>query len=445
MTRQKRAQGDRRLQVWEFPKGSGIKVRVRINTSGTLGFRVSLPTKLTGKSTIELKQFPTKDKAFNWAETEFIKYQNFGKKAQELNTRERLDALEAKKLLQPHGLGIESVVRQYLNSVEKLEGTGLTLDECIQYAVSRLRPESGDKTLSEIIHELQMIKETYRLRPRSLKDFRTRSGKLLKGLGDAPVREIEISQLVEWLQGMSLSPRSRRNYMMTAGEIFRYAKEKRYILDNPFDSLTRYERKSIEGIDGAVGAEPKILTVEQAQNLIATAAKHPDLGMLPAVTLACFCGIRTEELKRMEWEEVKLDDAQPFVVIPATKAKKRRIRHVPIPENAAEWLSRCRQDEGPIIISRYESDYQKRFYKLQQLAGLGESIEEEGKTKWRSTWQPNSMRHSFGTYDYALHGDSIRTARLLGHKGSEDDVLFEHYRALARKTDGEAYFSIRPQ
>ncbi len=53
------------------------------------------------------------------------------------------------------------------------------------------------------------------------------------------------------------------------------------------------------------------------------------------------------------------------------------------------------------------------------------------------------MRHSFGSYPYALHGNPLETSRLLGHKAS-DQVLFDHYRALATKAQAEAYFAITP-
>jgi hypothetical protein len=59
--------------------------------------------------------------------------------------------------------------------------------------------------------------------------------------------------------------------------------------------------------------------------------KHPELDILGAVTLALFCGLRTEEIKRLEWKHVRLGETQPIVMIGATIAKKRRIRHVDVP------------------------------------------------------------------------------------------------------------------
>ena len=55
-----------------------------------------------------------------------------------------------------------------------------------------------------------------------------------------------------------------------------------------------------------------------------------------------------------------------------------------------------------------------------------------------------AMRHSFGSYHYAKDGNSIETARILGHK-SDDTVLFSLYRALTTKEQGVAYFAIFPK
>ena len=54
------------------------------------------------------------------------------------------------------------------------------------------------------------------------------------------------------------------------------------------------------------------------------------------------------------------------------------------------------------------------------------------------------MRHSFGTYHFALHGDPLKTSVEMGHK-TGDDVLFEHYRSLAKKDEAKEYFNIFPK
>jgi integrase len=193
--------------------------------------------------------------------------------------------------------------------------------------------------------------------------------------------------------------------------------------------LTDVDRKELCGRDGEA-REPSILTPTQAEKLLRAALDHPDLDLLGAVTLALFCGLRTEEIKRLDWKSVRLADTPPVITIGAKIAKKRRIRHVEIAPAGLPWLALVPDRTGPVTRSAHANDYQQRFRKLVTLAGF-------------DRWETNAMRHSFGSYHYALHGDSLATARLLGHKAS-DQVLFDHYRALATKDTATAYFSIQP-
>lgn len=127
---------------------------------------------------------------------------------------------------------------------------------------------------------------------------------------------------------------------------------------------------------------------------------------------------------------MKLGESPAVVTIGSKIAKKRRIRHVEIPANALQWLTRITNRKGTVSSNQHFNDHQKRFRKLLTLAGF-------------KTWESNAMRHSFGSYHYALHGNPLETARLLGHKAS-DQVLFDHYRALATKAQAEAYFAVQP-
>ncbi len=432
------------LQVWEYPKGSGIKIRERINPDGGVSHRIHIPLKVTGGKPI-IKQFKDKNMAFEWAEDKLAEYRRSQVAAKALNDQTKLQAAEAIKLLKEREIGepIDDVIKKFLDIQDRLAGHNITLNEAAEFAIERLRPEGGDKTVPEVVDELVASKtrrhEKGDLRDRSLKDFKTRSKRFAAFFGETLIKKITHQEIKDWLLSMDLSFRSTKNYRMVTGEVFKYARQKNYVAVNPMELFTAEDRKAIEG-GSDNGREPNILTIKEAERLIKTAFEHPELDLQAAVTLALFCGIRTEELKRMEWSEVRLDEKPPIVIIPREKAKRRRIRHSTIPSNAVTWLKECLKDTGPITRHNHATDYDKRFRKLQQLAGFGATDE---KGNWRSTWNPNNMRHSFGTYDYALHGDPIRTAQLLGHKAT-DDVLFEHYRALATKKDGAAYFKIRP-
>ncbi|MBT5708535.1 MAG: hypothetical protein HOI66_19635, partial [Verrucomicrobia bacterium] len=51
--------------------------------------------------------------------------------------------------------------------------------------------------------------------------------------------------------------------------------------------------------------------------------------------------------------------------------------------------------------------------------------------------------HSAGSYHFALHEDSAKTASMLGH--TQDAVLFKHYRALTKKADAARFYGLLPK
>ncbi len=93
-----------------------------------------------------------------------------------------------------------------------------------------------------------------------------------------------------------------------------------------------------------------------------------------------------------------------------------------------------------MVKNTYRNDYDRRFLKLTESAGFGHYDKQD---HWVTEWPINAMRHSFGSYHFALYGDSIKTSLQMGHKQS-DTTLFEHYRALTTESRGQKYFDIKP-
>jgi len=414
------------LKAWEHPKGSGIRIREILNVTngGVYGgsHLVVVPAKLTG-TIRKRRQFKSKDLAKEWAEIQFQGQKQQGEDFFRATKDER---------------------RQFVECVPKLREKGIELREAVDFAIKHLKPVGGKKTVGEVVDELLKSKllrfERGDLRKTSIDDFRIRARRFSEVFEKVPIIELQVEQIKDWLLGLGGGPRTTQNYLSFATEIMNHAVQSRYLVKSPLDYLTTNERKELCG-NGAGKKEPSILTVEEARRLIQTAYENPKLNLLPAVVLGLFCGIRTEEIKRLDWSQVKDHESQPIVTISSSIAKKRRIRHVDIPENARLWLSTSLDRNGTVTFSSINNDYQRRFRTLLKLAGFGRK-DDEGV--WRSRWDANAMRHSFGSYHFALFGDSLETSRQLGHKAS-DQVLFDHYRALATKEQAERYFAIKPE
>jgi integrase len=445
--------GRGKLRVWQWLDDPRITIRERLNASNGVGYRITLPKKLTGGPVIFLqsRDFET---AKEIARSRGQEFRNSRSTALALPDDKKLQAASAVRTLRDHGvtLGLDEVARRFcaadatLNShglgvpeaatllaslLTLSQRTGKPLSDVVAFAVERLCPVGGTKTLAELTAEMIEIKRGWLargdLRKASFHDFEVRAGKIGHEIGSFPLPELTKQIVFDWLNGLRLAPRTKKNYRMVLSEVLTHAKQKRYITASPLEEFTRQDVKQIEGTLGEA-AQPAILSPAQAEKLLTTAFANPEWDLGAAVVLGLFGGIRTEEIKRLAWDAVRLDEENPFVVIGAEIAKKRRIRNVPLPECAVAWLRHWPRGEK-VTRSSHINDYQKRFLKLAAAAGID--------------WDANAMRHSFGSYHYAKSGNSIETARILGHK-SDDNVLFSHYRALATKAQGESFFSILP-
>lgn len=307
-----------------------------------------------------------------------------------------------------------------------LEGLNVSLKDAAEFYKKHSLVANSKKTVKETWEELVTFKERIQKKRRGYVDgIRSRLKHFVVEFGERHVAELTPSELQEWLyRDQAISDLTRKNYFALLSVLFSFAQGKRhrrrptaapYRLDNPMESVARPDF-TVE--------PPGILTVAETKKLLrhahGTQSTH---GMLPYVVLALFCGVRAAELAQLTWTDVNFRKSQ--VTIPARIAKKRRLRNIPIPSNALKWLADLRDAEGPIA----PPDCAHRLGRLVRDAGFDK-------------WPKNALRHSFGSYLFALNDNAQETSARLGHKG--DDVLFEHYRALADKQEAKRYFDLTP-
>lgn len=412
-------------EAWEHPKNSGIRIREKINTSGEnaygSSFAVTVPVKVTGGARIR-KQFKSKNEAETYAKEQYDGRQAQGQVFFDASDQER---------------------REFGEMLPKLREAGINLREAVEFAIPRLKPVGGDKTIEEVVTEIRADKlemlQSGVMRENSEKAFRLRSQKIVDAFGPSLIRDLTLDEVKDWISSMDLAARTKKNELNCLSEVLIHALARKYVADNVLDGLTKKDRLKLYGQDEE--KEPEILTPKEAERLIKAAHAHPKLDLLAGVTLGLFCGIRTEEIKKLNWDAVRLEEG--FVTISKDVAKKRSIRNVALSDNAIKWLSLCKDRTGQIARSNFFCDFDRRFNKLLRHAGFTEEIEEGDEKRTIVVWKKNAMRHSFGTYHFALNGDSIKTSTELGHKQG-DGVLFAHYRALATEAQAKAYFGIVP-
>lgn len=183
--------------------------------------------------------------------------------------------------------------------------------------------------------------------------------------------------------------------------------------DVPFEAVTNIR-------------EVQIFTVGECKRILAGA--KPD-EILPLV-ISMFAGIRTEEVARMDWKQVRLSDDPDDSIIEVTRAtakKRERRRFVPILPPLAAYLKKYPHlKAGKVVKIKVLSD---RWEYLAKRIGL--------------PWKHNGLRHSFASYRLAVTQDLQGLRREMGH--TSEQMALNHYVQAVTKAEAAKFWAIRPE
>ena len=208
---------------------------------------------------------------------------------------------------------------------------------------------------------------------------------------------------------------TKNNMRRTLVVLFGFARKRGYL---PEHQKTAPEQSgSFKEADTPV----EIFTPEEMRKLLQAAPKS----LLPLVAIGGFAGIRTAEIQRLEWQDIKWD--RGHIEIAGRKAKTAARRLVPLSENLRAWLAPWRDATGLIVSRRAVSG---------ALCELG------AKAKIEGGWKKNALRHSYISCRVALTGDVARTSL---ECGNSPDMVFRHYREIVSEEQAKEWFKIIPE
>ena len=289
---------------------------------------------------------------------------------------------------------------------------GVTLLEAMRYFLKHhqgvspvLLPVATERFLGE--------KKQAGLRSSTIKQYRQHLAKLCSDFDNGAMVHETTEKIGAWFSEKDFPGATRNNFRRSLSAFYGWCVANKFASRNP-----------IPGIAAAVidGKLPEVFSVKQVRALLqACADLYPEL--CPYLALGFFAGVRPNELMRLDWSAIE----DGHVHIGAEVAKTRQQRYITIMDNLAEWLQQY-PSKGPIAPVQVKALY-RRVKCIREKAGI-------------SKWPEDVMRHSFATYHLALYQDAPKTSHELGH--TDTDMLYRHYRNLAKKADAEKYFGIMP-
>jgi integrase len=229
------------------------------------------------------------------------------------------------------------------------------------------------------------------------------------------IADVTVADINRFLDGLKkLGPVSKNGIRRNIVTMFGFAKKQGYL--HPDRKTTAEQTESFKEPE----TEIQIFTPEEMESLLLTAHAR----ILPLVAIGGFAGIRSAEVARLEWQDIKWD--RGHIEIAGKKAKTAARRLVPLSDNLKAWLAPWRGETGPILTITDAS------------GALGDTAV---KAKIPGGWRQNALRHSFISYRVAETGDVARTSL---EAGNSPKMIFRHYREIVDEEATKAWWSIHP-
>lgn len=233
---------------------------------------------------------------------------------------------------------------------------------------------------------------------------------------DTVVAAITSNDISNALEG---TPSSARNaHLRVAKAAFNFAARKGWLAANPADNVDFAE---------IARSEVEVLSNVESESLL-RACQGFDPALLPYHLFGLFAGIRPQELERMDWQNVHLDENHILLPAEITKTGTRRV--IEVEAGLARWLnwyvSENRNTVGKITPAK---NLRRRLRAVREHAGI-------------TTWVQDVMRHTYASNLLAVN-PSVDTLRAnLGHRSV--DVLWRHYHKAVLRRDAEKFWAILP-
>ena len=381
-------------------KLAGVSISVQRCRAGNYVARVVIHS----GGTRSTRSFATMEEAKAYAQRQEIEAGNAGARAASgIGDNERRALLHAKEALAPYGKTLTDAVAHYL---------------------AHLKMSARSAPVSELAAALMEHKRTEGKSRRYLLDLTSRLGRFSRDFGTRPISSLTADEINQWLTGLNLAPVGSNNFRRVIAVLFNDAAARGYCAEGIMKRTLRMK---------AVEKEPGILTPAECAALLRSAAPQ----VRAAVAIGLFCGVRTEEIERLDWRAVDL--AAGILVVGSGVSKVSQRRTIPIRANLRAWLEPLRQLGGPVLAGTRE--VRTLMEQARRAAGYGTAAACAADSTLRP-WPNNALRHSYASYRLAQWPDAAALALEMGNSPA---VILRHYRSLVNPAAAEAYWSLTPQ
>jgi integrase len=347
------------------------------------------------------------------------KLANCDKETLKLSPADSIQLVESQGLLKPFNLSVGSAIREFVAARQKLP-PGHSLIEAADYFTRRNPVVPTNKSIGDIVADMLEAKRKDGVSEIHLRILKGRLERFAEKF-QSPLPSITVQDVSKYVSdlkaadGKAVKNRTRGNTLSDLRNFFNFARKQRYITRDLVEEINEIAAPKKEFV------ETGIFTPAQMKQIIGEV--NDDLK--PLLAVGAFCGLRSEELNRLDWRDVRL--AEGVIIVGADKAKTATRRVVPIPENCRAWLAPHTKPEGQINPAPHAGALIDRI--------------ERAALRLKIKWVKNGLRHSFCSYRLALTSDPARVAT---EAGNSPVMVHRHYKALVTEAQAKEWFNIFP-
>jgi len=340
-------------------------------------------------------------------------------------------------------LNLESLTKaervEWSQASELAKKIGISMSQIIQIAEMHKGPLKPIR-LPEAIDLFIEGKVAAKLRPSTIKGYKTNLNRLQLKFRQKHLHELHPSELQTWISGLTLAPKTHNDTLATCSTMWQWFKDRQYSVgpDNPFGKGVTRQETDEDYID--------TLTIDDSKKVLEAAVEDPYIAGI--VVLQMFWGVRVEEAQKILRKWIK--EEHPMVTVPSHIAKLRKARYnqanisddwkpqmmtnaKAVPPNAIAWLKYVLNKDYTYGKGKRQKKCVGCFWNVNASTYRNHKL----KTLSMINGRKNVLRHTFCTMHIHAFGNMEHTSMIAGNSVEEldasynepvpEDIAFEYW------------------
>ena len=312
-------------------------------------------------------------------------------------------------LLKKSGLQLVDAARLVLELVERC-GSVERCRRAVQLGSDALRKEEQSVPFAEAVAFTRLVKQHRAARTQAdIAYYMRRLMREVPGLAERPLRLLTAQDCRDALQRAFPTPSQQKKARAILSGVFSTGRRQGWCAENPVQLVE---------VPAVQEQEIAPLALPEVKRLVDTARSAAHRAALPALGLMLHAGVRPQEVTRLQWHDIDLEERE--ICLTRHQSKTGGARRVPI---SPPLLRLLREHRGRGYIC--PPNWRQRWQHLRRDAGFAH-------------WVPDVLRHTYASYFVKFHKDMTALQLSMGHR--DQRLLMSRYinlRGITRHSASE--------